>query len=203
MDNRGFPSQHQQYPPQLTISHNGQNAAPDMAYYDDYSPADPAARSLMPPPRNPYSASVTPDSLLSPATAQDHKAYFDQSVPPSPAFSEDVSRRSSWSSASHRESTRSEQNPFASAYDSRAPSPTGSVDNLTTQTVAQLYSITPASDLIVFPDESEKDDYMHNPGPDDNKRDCNIWSARGMSNVLAMLLIFGSMLVLMIGWPIL
>ncbi len=88
------------------------------------------------------------------------------------------SRRTSWSSeAGSRDSRGSFANPFANPFDdSRAPSRAGSdEDNVNTQTVSEKYNIMPSAGLLLFPEDVEKDDYLHNPEPGDNDREkCDV-----------------------------
>ncbi|OMP85428.1 Beta-glucan synthesis-associated protein KRE6 [Diplodia seriata] len=117
----------------------------------------------------------------------------------SPGYS---SRRTSWSSESGES-----HGPFYSPFeDSRAPSRAGSDDdsNLNTQTVGEKYNITPSAGLLLFPEDVEKDDWLHEPDPADKEpRDCNIWNKRGMLNVGGLALLSLGLLVLFIGYPIL
>jgi hypothetical protein len=53
----------------------------------------------------------------------------------------------------------------------RAPSWTGSDDGIiNTQTISQRYNIVPSEGLLVFPEELENDDYLHNPDLSDRDR---------------------------------
>lgn len=117
----------------------------------------------------------------------------------SPGYS---SRRTSWSSESGES-----HGPFYSPFDdSRAPSRAGSDDdsNFNTQTVSEKYNITPSAGLLLFPEDVEKDDYLHEPDPADKEpRDCNIWNKRGMLNVSGLALLSLGLLMLFIGYPIL
>lgn len=112
------------------------------------------------------------------------------------------SRRTSWSSESGNN-----HGPFYSPFeDSRAPSRAGSEDDLSlnTQTVSEKYNITPSAGLLLFPEDVEKDDYLHEPDPADKEpRDCNIWNRRGMLNVGGLALLTLGLLMLFIGYPIL
>lgn len=93
-------------------------------------------------------------------------------------------------------------NPFE---DSRAPSRAGSDDDVVnTQTVSEKYNITPQAGLLLFPEDVEKDDWLHNPGPDDeNKRDCNMLGKRALVNVGGLGAMTLGLLTLFIGFPIL
>lgn len=115
-----------------------------------------------------------------------------------------VSRRSSWDSESVG-SRDSRYGPFASPFDdSRAPSRAGSDDDLNTQTVSEKFNITPSAGLLLFPEDVEKDDWLHNPDPNDkNERDCDVFTKRGIVNVGALVILTLGLLVLFIGYPIL
>lgn len=95
--------------------------------------------------------------------------------------------------------------PFVSPFDdSRAPSRAGSDDELNTQTVSEKYNILPSAGLLLFPEDVEKDDWLHNPDPNEKeKRDCDIFSRRGLVNVGGLALITIGVLCLFIGYPIL
>ena len=120
-------------------------------------------------------------------------------------FSAFASRRSSWDSERSRDS-RGFENPFA---DSRSPSRSGSRadsddDNVNTQTVSEKYNILPSAGLLLFPEDVEKDDYLHNPDPKGKEeRDCDIWTRRGLVNVGGLALITLGILTLFIGYPVL
>lgn len=94
--------------------------------------------------------------------------------------------------------------PFASPFDdSRAPSRAGSEDDfVTTQTVAEKYNIMPSEGLILFPEDVEKDDYLHNPDPSDKEAEkCNIWNRRALVNVGGLGLIVLGVLMIFILYP--
>jgi len=109
------------------------------------------------------------------------------------------SRRGSWSSDDSRIS------PFVSPFDdSRAPSRAGSEEDLNTQTVSEKFNIMPGSGLLLFPEDVEKDDWLHNPDPNEPDREkCNIFNKRGMANMGAILVLTVGLLVLFIGYPVL
>ena len=149
------------------------------------------------------------DLLLPPSSRTRAGRYHDDSPlgsptsprsPNSPTFS----RRSSWSSESI---ASSRAGPFASPFDdySRAPSRTGSEDELiNTQTVSQKYNIQPSDGLLLYPEDVEKDDYLHNPEP--NEKDgygFTCCTSRGAVNVGGMVLIILGTLALFIGYPVL
>ena len=113
------------------------------------------------------------------------------------------SRRTSWSSeVGSRDSRNYSSNPFE---DSRAPSRAGSDDDhVNTQTVSEKYNILPSAGLLLFPEDVEKDDWLHNPDPNEKeKRECDIFTKRGFVNVGGLALITLGVLVLFIGYPVL
>ncbi|KAH7392780.1 beta-glucan synthesis-associated protein-domain-containing protein [Pyrenochaeta sp. MPI-SDFR-AT-0127] len=125
------------------------------------------------------------------------RPYRDESPLRSPSGMS--SRRTSWSSDATRDS------PFASPFDdSRAPSRAGSEEDLNTQTVSEKFNILPSAGLLLFPEDVEKDDYLHNPDPNDkDKRDCDIWNRRGLVNVGGLALLSLGILALFVGYPVL
>lgn len=107
------------------------------------------------------------------------------------------------SEAESQDSTEGLANPFG---DSNISSRVGSDDeSLNTQTVARKYSILPSTEgLLVFPEDVENDDYLHNPSPDDKDGNgCNIFSGRGMANTLGAILLVAGLLVLIFVFPLL
>jgi hypothetical protein len=150
------------------------------------------------------------DSLLLPPTRTrgTPRPYQDSPIDsPSRAASQMSSRRTSWSSeAGSRDSRGPFISPFASPFDdSRAPSRAGSDDdNVNTQTVSEKYNIMPSAGLLLFPEDVEKDDWLHNPDPNDQDRErCDIWNKRGMVNIGGLVFITLGVLVLFIGYPVL
>jgi len=114
-----------------------------------------------------------------------------------------MSRRTSLSSdGKGRDSRIYGGDPFA---DSRTPSRAGSDDdNVNTQTVSEKYNILPSAGLLLFPEDVEKDDWLHNPDPNEKEsRECNIFTKRGAANVGGLALVCTGLLVLFIGYPIL
>ena len=95
--------------------------------------------------------------------------------------------------------------PFASPFDdSRAPSRAGSEEDLNTQTVSEKFNIHPSAGLLLFPEDVEKDDYLHNPDPNEkDKRDCDIFTRRGIVNLGGLAILALGLLMLFIGYPIL
>ena len=111
------------------------------------------------------------------------------------------SRRTSWSSDG-RDSRIYGLNPFD---DSRAPSRAGSDDeNVNTQTVSEKYNILPSAGLLLFPEDVEKDDWLHNPDPNEKeKRECDVFSKRGIVNLGGLGFLTLGILILFIGYPVL
>ncbi|KAI9817058.1 MAG: hypothetical protein M1832_004776 [Thelocarpon impressellum] len=142
--------------------------------------------------------------LLPPKKSRTHRFRDEDSPSMSPARSGFSSRRTSWSSdAGSRDSRGS---PFGSPFDdSRAPSRAGSDDdNVNTQTVSEKYNILPSAGLLLFPEDVEKDDWLHNPDPNDKDRlECDLFSRRGMVNVGGLAFITLGVLFLFIGYPVL
>ncbi|MCJ1476534.1 hypothetical protein MMC13_005200 [Lambiella insularis] len=121
----------------------------------------------------------------------------------SPLASGFSSRRTSWSSeAGSRDSRIYGQNPFD---DSRAPSRAASDDdNVNTQTVSEKYNISPSAGLLLFPEDVEKDDYLHNPDPNEKEAEgCDIFTKRGFLNIGGLAFITIGVLILFIGFPVL
>ena len=60
----------------------------------------------------------------------------------------------------------------------------------------------PSAGLLLFPEDVEKDDYLHNPDPSDNDREkCDIFTKRGMTNLGGLALITIGLLILFVGYP--
>lgn len=138
------------------------------------------------------------------------RPYTDEPTdsPTSRSASAMSSRRTSWSSdQGSRDSRYGGASPFASPFDdsSRVPSRSGSVDDsVNTQTVSEKYNIMPSAGLLLFPEDIEKDDYLHNPDPNDKDgQRCDIWNKRGMMNLGGLIFITIGVLVLFIGYPVL
>lgn len=152
--------------------------------------------------QNVYASDVPRDSaerLLPPSQSRPNRFRDDQSPLRSPALSSFSSRRSSW------ESDRSGfENPFRDSSQSRPGSRAGSDDNdVNTQTVSEKYNILPSAGLLLFPEDVEKDDYLHNPDPNGEPRDCDIFNKRGIINIGGLALLTIGILVLFIGYPVL
>lgn len=169
-------------PPHLVVNSNGHS-----------TPKYDSSRSLAPPSPTPYHNNSSQEHLLLPASRRP-----DASPGRSPFDDGDTSsRRSSWQS--ERTGNR---NPFDDDS-SRPVSRDGSEEDLNTQTVSEKYNITPSAGLLLFPEDVEKDDYLHNPDPGGEPRDCDIFSKRGIVNVGGLAFIVLGLLCLFIGYPIL
>ena len=159
-------------------------------------------------PRGLYNSSVPAESsdlLLPPSRSRPSRRFRDDLSPVrSPSETGFSSRRTSLTSEGSRDS---KYGPFASPFDdSRAPSRAGSDDEgVNTQTVSEKYNILPSAGLLLFPEDVEKDDWLHNPDPNEKEklhfRDC--FSKRGLVNVGGLVFLIGGILVLFIGYPIL
>lgn len=146
------------------------------------------------------------ERLLPPSRSRVRR-FRDEDVSRSPSAGGFDSRRTSWSSESAG-SRDSRLGPFASPFDdSRAPSRAGSDDDgVNTQTVSEKYNILPSAGLLLFPEDVEKDDYLHNPDPADKdpRMTCaDLFSKRGLVNVGGLTLITLGVAMLFIGYPIL
>ncbi|KAI9799234.1 MAG: hypothetical protein M1833_004112 [Piccolia ochrophora] len=199
-------------PPHLILNSAAKDRlATDSGIRSPESPRHDATRSLLPQQRPPPSPSLhgpssralysTPgvaestELLLPPKSSAIRRYRDDDHLSASVASS----RRTSISSDTGR-------GPFASPFDdSRAPSRAGSDDdNMNTQTVSEKYNILPSAGLLLFPEDVEKDDYLHNPDPNEKEtNECDVFTRRGMVNVGGLALITLGVLVLFIGYPVL
>lgn len=144
-----------------------------------------------------YGSPVAQDSteFLIPPRPPRHREDFDSMQ--SPNLSMVSSRRTSWSSGDTRKYS------YTWMEDSRAPSRAGSDENdVNTQTVTEKFNIMPTEGLLLFPEDVEKDDYLHNPDPNEREKDCDIWNRRGMINVGGLVLLTLGFIVLFVGYPI-
>lgn len=203
-----------QRPPHITVnSGSGGDLLDTMRSPEMSLPSTPGLQTrnlLTGPIRPPYGSShASSEMLLAPSTRRAPRPYQD-SPTPSPTTSRPgsvmSSRRSSWASeAGGYDSRRSSlHNPFASPFDdSRSPSRAGSEDEVNTQTVAEKYNIMPSAGLLLFPEDVEKDDYLHNPEIADPVDKCEIFSHRGITNMGGLILIVVGLLSLFIIYPLL
>ena len=140
------------------------------------------------------------EEMLLPPSKRPHRYRDEEFMPNSP---KNQSRRTSFDSdANSRDSRIYGSNPFT---DSRAPSRAGSDDdNVNTQTVSEKYTILPSAGLLLFPEDVEKDDWLHNPDPNEKEhRECDIFTKRGFVNIGGLSFLTIGILVLFIGYPIL
>lgn len=206
-------------PPHIRLNSGSQDVFADPEEQRPSTSRQPSSRSLMsqarpgtaPSPglRSPTSAPslyrnagvAESAELLLPPKKSRTKAFRDESPLRSPSGMS--SRRTSWSSESVG-SRDSRAGPFASPFDdSRAPSRAGSDEDLNTQTVSEKFNILPSSGLLLFPEDVEKDDWLHNPDPNEKeKRDCDIFTKRGAVNVGGLVFLTLGLLVLFIGYPV-
>lgn len=176
------------------------------------NPDSNSVRSLIPQSQAPvtpgtpgfYLAGSQPSAerLLPPSSRSRTHRFRDDDATGSPDPFAD-SRRTSWSSEGG--STHSRIYSPGPYEDSRAPSRAGSDDeNLNTQTVSEKYNILPSAGLLLFPEDVETDDYLHNPDPNDkDTRDCDIFNKRGLVNMGGLVFILGGLLAIFIAFPVL
>lgn len=159
-----------------------------------------------------YQAPAESTELLLPPKRSRIRRFRDEESPArspeqSPGPSGFSSRRTSLSSE-YAGSRNSLMGRFESPFDdSRSPSRTGSDDedvDVNTQTVSEKYNIQPSAGLLLFPEDVEKDDYLHNPDPSGREdRDCDVFTSRGLVNIGGLALITLGLMALFIGYPVL
>ena len=97
------------------------------------------------------------------------------------------------------------RSPFASPFDDSRPNtrPGSPTESLNTQTVQEKFNITPSAGLILFPEDVEKDDYLHNPDPPGSKGadDYSLWNRRALVNLGGLIFVTIGLLCLFIGYP--
>ncbi|KAL4876052.1 beta-1,6 glucan synthetase [Aspergillus karnatakaensis] len=171
-------------------------------------PPEHAARPLTPI-RPRVTESHSSGTIQTVYTSFNHQGSTEFLIPPrphrpggdlgSPNLSILSSRRTSWSSEAGSYDTKGGYLYSQSRVTSRAES---DGDDVNTQTVTEKYNIMPTDGLLLFPEDVEKDDYLHNPDPSDRERECDIWNRRGMINVGGLILLTIGFLVLFIGYPV-
>ncbi|KAI9677722.1 MAG: hypothetical protein M1829_002494 [Trizodia sp. TS-e1964] len=182
----------------------------------------PPIRSLVPPQRSPISPSFRSNSAsalyASPGVAESTELLLppsrhtkpyrfrdEQSPARSPNNSAFSSRRTSWSSDTGSRDSR--MGPFSPFEDTtRSPSASGADDdtNINTQTVSEKFNILPYAGLLLFPEDVEKDDWLHNPDSNDkDMHDCNVFTKRGMMNIGGLIFLTIGLLTMFIGFPVL
>ncbi|KAL4949514.1 beta-glucan synthesis-associated protein-domain-containing protein [Aspergillus filifer] len=138
-------------------------------------------------------------------TSYDHRGSTEYLIPPVPhRRKDDVSPNPSFLS-SRPTSWTSEAGSYTSkSYSQSRPSSRAEKDenDVNTQTVTSKYNIMPTDGLLLFPEDVEKDDYLHNPDPSDRERECDIWNRRGLINVGGLIILTIGFLVLFIGYPV-
>ncbi|KAJ5753459.1 uncharacterized protein N7511_007612 [Penicillium nucicola] len=148
---------------------------------------------------SPYGVSNAPESseFLLPPKLRPTQGFTSQSERPRSPDRWSAAR-SSVSSLS-RESTF----PLDPFHDSRASSRSeGDEHDMNTQTVSEKFNIMPTDGLLLFPEDVEKDDYMHNPDPKDQDRDCDMCNRRGILNMGGLAVLTVGIMVLFIGYPL-
>lgn len=190
-DGPSLTQQEKRRPPQLTQSHNQHSRTLLGLASGANTPSRPGTPML-----------VDPSERLLPPGASQSRRYRDDdnaSIASTNPFAD--SRRNSWGSDAG--SRIYSPNPFGDSRNtSRAPSRAGSDDDINTQTVSEKYNILPSAGLLLFPEDVEKDDYMHNPDPNDKDTPgCDVFNKRGMSNMFGMALMFIGVLALFIVYP--
>lgn len=133
------------------------------------------------------------------------KPYRDTETPQEGASGADSgssSRRSSWSTECSDDSLESANGSPFDDYRSQSRADSNDGD-LNTQTVAERYNISPSAGLLLFPEDVEMDDYMHNPDANDSDRSCEIYSRRGLINITGLVFLMLGVVFLFIGYPML
>jgi hypothetical protein len=163
---------------------------PQFSPRDQYMPA-PIAN----PGNNIPEVSQSSERVLTPTTARGTRLPLGYTPEvPSPLSS----RRSSLDSTGSGDRLDA---PVTSPFDDLR-TPLSDNGHINTQTAAQKYNIMPSPDLILFPEDVEEDDYLHNPDPNEKDRRCDIWSRRGWINVGGLVFITLGVLVLFIAYPV-
>lgn len=194
-------------PPHVTINSGSGGDILAQEPANNSSPDSITTRQLLPQPSfasSPHSSGATtpvyggshfPDGselLLPRGGSASYRPYRDVSNPD--PYSTQSSRRTSTSSDGGR------YGPFASPFDDRVGGPDD--DNVNTQTVTEKYNCVPTPGLLVFPEDVEQDDELHNPDPNEKEhRDGNIWTKRGAVNLGGLGFLLLGMLSLFIIWP--
>jgi beta-glucan synthesis-associated protein KRE6 len=95
--------------------------------------------------------------------------------------------------------------PMSSASSSlEDPSSTWLVECINTQTISAKYSLVPWDVLLKYPNDVEKDDWLHNPDPDEKDGGwCEgFYSGRGIWNCIGLAVIGLLMVGLLAGGPL-
>jgi hypothetical protein len=206
--------------PQITVNSGNGVDLPNVAFPDSsiFNTMSSSERTLMPPPpstlrkpRIPSFALYGDDSTNSSERVRTSPRSKGPVRPYQSISSRDDSIRLSSIYSSQRGSVDSlRSNAPATSIspfdDSMMPSTVCSSDDgqVNTQTVAGKYNITPSAGLLIYPEDVEKDDWLHNPDP--NEKDhlrCDLWNKRGLVNLGGLILITAGTLMLFIGYPVL
>jgi hypothetical protein len=147
-----------------------------------------------------YATPTGSSELLLPPPGRDHRLRTDSPSSSGPR-SIHSSRRSSWGSDVGPLASPFDDSPFD---DSRSPSRTGSdEEHINTQTVSEKFAIMPSAVLLLFPEDVEKDDWLHNPDPNEKeKRECDLFTRRGIVNVGGLGLLTLGLMFLFVGYPV-
>ncbi|PWY71624.1 beta-glucan synthesis-associated [Aspergillus heteromorphus CBS 117.55] len=140
--------------------------------------------------------------LIPPRAYRHRDEMLDQSRSPE-LLSIRSSRRTSWSSSAASFDARGYS--YAHFDESRASSRAESCDDndVNTQTVTEKYNIMPTEGLLLFPEDVEKDDYLHNPDPNDKDIECDVWNRRGIANLGGLILMTVGFVALFVVYPVL
>ena len=134
------------------------------------------------------------------------RTYRDEDGMRSQTSSRSNSRRTSWSGSERSYTSHLDG---ASPFDDSRPSSRAGSDyeekGVNTQTVSEKYNITPSAGLLLFPEDIEKDDYLHTPDKNDRNKILwsDIFSARGFVNMGGLLFLIIGILGLFIVYPVL
>ncbi|EGC46655.1 beta-glucan synthesis-associated protein KRE6 [Histoplasma capsulatum var. duboisii H88] len=173
---------------------------------DPFLTPNTSSHSLIYPPQPPYSPAFRQGSL--------HGSDSSECLPLSnPSRHErDESQSSKYPTTRSRRASQSSEGglgweasgyPFSPTRDNRSHSRTDDDEPITTQTVVEKYAIVPFENLLVFPEDVEKDDYLHNPDPNDADRDCDVCTRRGAVNLVALTVVVVGVVTLFVVYPVL
>lgn len=99
--------------------------------------------------------------------------------------------------------TQNSRYPLEPFGDSRASSRIDINENeINTQTVSEKYNIMPSEELLLYPEDVEKDDYLHNPDPNELDRDCDLRNSRALANIGGLAFLTVGILALFIVYPV-
>jgi beta-glucan synthesis-associated protein KRE6 len=139
-------------------------------------------------------------SPLASAASHDDSSPFHSPTSPSSFVHYDGSDHENWNLSSP---TAVSPTALLTPRKSRDDYPNSPTEELNTQTVSAKYNISPSHGLLLYPDDVEKDDWLHNPDENDKNERCFLCNSRGFLNCLGLGLVVLGALVLFIGYPIL